>query len=274
MGFIVGIDAGSSATKIIGMNTEKHLYLAPWRTDKASGADFFHAAISKYLSRSGIMWDELTDIYITGGRAEGIENEIDGVPVTRVSEFDAMAAGALEFTGKEKGLIANIGTGTCFVYAEKGAGARHIGGSGIGGGTLVGLCSRLAYIDRIDDITSMAETGDLSNIDISVADMELSDLKTLDPNMTLSNFGKLGDAATTADMVLASINLVLQSVGTLSLFALNGFDCDTVILTGALTELPQAKPIFENFEAIYGKHFIRCGLPAFVTAAGTMLCAK
>lgn len=272
MSFIIGIDAGSSATKIIGMNAENHLYLPPLRTEAVDGAGFFGAALDKYLDRSGVLKDEVSLIAMTGGRADGAGAEIDGKPVKRVKEFDALAAGALEFSGQERGVVANIGTGACFVYAERGKSAVHIGGSGIGGGTLVGLCSRLAFVDRIDDITSMAESGDLANVDISIADMSLGDLKSLDPKMTLSNFGKTNDGATSADLVLGAINLVLQNVGTLALFACRSVNCETVIVTGGLAELPQAKDNFENFEKIYGKKFIRCGLPAFVTAAGTILC--
>jgi type II pantothenate kinase len=273
MAFVIGIDAGSSATKIMGMNKDKHLYLPPLRTDAANDAGFFSAALDKYLDRSGVLREDVSLVALTGGRADAAGADMGGIPIGRVNEFDAMAAGALEFSGQNRGVVANIGTGACFVYAEKGKPAVHIGGSGIGGGTLIGLCSHLAYFDRIDDITLAAETGDLSKVDISIADMSLGDLKSLDPKMTLSNFGKTGAGATRSDLALGAINLVLQSVGTLALFACRAENCDTVIVSGGLAELPQAKENFENFEKIYGRRFIRCGLPAFVTAAGTILCS-
>ena len=40
-------------------------------------------------------------------------------------------------------LVSGMGTGTAFIWAEKNGEIRHLGGSGIGGGTLGGLCHKL-----------------------------------------------------------------------------------------------------------------------------------
>ena len=57
-----------------------------------------------------------------------------GLPVRQVPEFSAIAAGALAFSGLARALVASVGTGTAFVMAARGEPARHLGGSGVGGG--------------------------------------------------------------------------------------------------------------------------------------------
>ena len=97
-----------------------------------------------------------------------------------------MAAGALRFSAREKGVVVNMGTGTALVYAEQGKAPRHIFGSAVGGGTLMGLGSRLVGSANYTEITHLASKGDRRNADIAVADLELKDLESLDQRLTLS----------------------------------------------------------------------------------------
>ena len=55
--------------------------------------------------------------------------------------------------------------------------------------------------------------------------------------------------------------------------ACRSVDCDTVILTGTLVDLPGSREVFDLFEDLSGIKFIKAGMPSFVTAAGALLCA-
>ena len=48
-----------------------------------------------------------------------------------------------------------MGTGTAFLWAEAGKEVRHLCGSGIGGGTLGGLCRKLVGMERFYQITRL-----------------------------------------------------------------------------------------------------------------------
>lgn len=87
-----------------------------------------------------------------------MEGDVYGLPTTKVTEFDALGTGGLYLTGLEETVVGSIGTGTVFVHAGP-DGIQHIGGSAVGGGTLVGLSSRLFGIRDVEVIADMAETG-------------------------------------------------------------------------------------------------------------------
>ena len=74
--------------------------------------------------------------------------------------------------------------------------------------------------------------------------------------ITASNFGKLSDVAHQGDVALGVINLVFESVGVLAVFAARRFDIKDIVLTGNLTTIPQAKPIFENLSQMFGVNIL------------------
>ena len=63
-----------------------------------------------------------------------------------------------------------MGTGTSFVKVE-GPHIQHIGGIGIGGGTLLGLSRLLLKTQDIHLIAEMARKGTLTNIDLQIQDI-------------------------------------------------------------------------------------------------------
>ena len=78
-------------------------------------------------------------VMLTGMGASYVEGDVYGLPTTKVTEFDALGTGGLYLTGLEETVVGSIGTGTIFVHAGP-DGIQHIGGSAVGGGTLVGHC--------------------------------------------------------------------------------------------------------------------------------------
>lgn len=66
----------------------------------------------------------------------------------KMEEFQAIGYGGLKLSGLTDALVVSMGTGTAYVRAGK-DGMKHIGGSGVGGGTLMGLASRLVKENRL-----------------------------------------------------------------------------------------------------------------------------
>ena len=196
-----------------------------------------------------------------------------GLPTCRVDEFQASGTGALALSGQTSGVVVTMGTGTAFLWAEAGKEVRHLCGSGIGGGTLGGLCRKLVGMERFYQIKKLAAQGDLSHVDLTISDIARDPASTLDPNMTAANFGDLSEDATPADLAAGAVNLVLEAIGTMTVLACQSCHTDTVIVTGSMTTLDQAEPNFAAFEKLYGIHYVIPESATFATAIGAGLCS-
>jgi type II pantothenate kinase len=163
-----------------------------------------------------------------------------------------------------------MGTGTALVQATEDD-IRHIGGTGIGGGTIIGLANRMLNVRDIDLIIKTAESGDLSNIDLMVGDISKDILPGLPPHTTASNFGRISDLASNGDIALGIINLVLQAIGMNAVFATRGTGHDKVVLIGNLTTIPQCPKMFGILEELFHIHFIIPVNAEYATAVGAAL---
>jgi type II pantothenate kinase len=190
-----------------------------------------------------------------------------------VEEFTAVGVGGLALTGRERAVVVSMGTGTAFIWAEKGKPVRHLCGSGVGGGTLAGLCSRLCGTRQYDQIVKLAATGDVGSIDLTVGDITRNTHPSLPLDITAANFGNVSDTATAGDFAAGTINMVLQSIGTTAVMACRACSCDTVVATGFMSNLPQARPCFDLFTRLHKINFLIPEHAAFATSIGAALCS-
>jgi type II pantothenate kinase len=127
----------------------------------------------------------------------------------------------------------------------------HLGGSGVGGGTILGLSKRLISLSGFNDIMAAAEHGHLNQVDLLLEDIADADISFLSKEATAANFGKMLDTAKNEDIALAILNLVYQVVGVLSVFAARGQNIDRVVVTGSGSDNPVGKRIFAGITALY-----------------------
>ncbi len=275
MKMILGLDAGSSTTKLLAMTEDGSKFIVPMRMGPMSNHKSFCAALSRFAADNAMTEEDFLYIAVTGSRATNAGEEILGVPVRRINEIEAMAAGALRFSGQEKGVVVNMGTGTALIYAEKEKAPQHIFGSAVGGGTLLGLGSKLLNTRNYTEMLFMAGKGDRTKTDISVADLDLKDVKSLDSRLTLSNFGKVYGNSDTNEQDLAAslVNMILEVVGTEAMLACRSVGCDTAIIAGALADIPGSQEVFDLMGNLCGVQFVKAGMSTFATAAGALLCA-
>ena len=92
----------------------------------------------------------------------------------------------------------------------------HLGGTGIGGGTLVGLSNAVLNVRDIKNLVKLAQKGDLRRVDLAIGDITTNAVSNLPFDATASNFGKLSELATPEDIALGLLNLVYQTVGMLA----------------------------------------------------------
>ena len=62
-----------------------------------------------------------------------------------------------------------MGTGTSFVRVKNNV-PTHLGGIGIGGGTITGLSKLMLSTNDVDKIQEMAQEGKVGNIDLRIGD--------------------------------------------------------------------------------------------------------
>ena len=168
-----------------------------------------------------------------------------------------------------------MGTGTALIHAKRdgnGALPDYLGGTGVGGGTLVGLSRRLLKIDNITHIEQLCEGGDLSNVDLRVRDISREGQFTgLNDNLTASNFGKLSDLASKSDIALGIVNMVSETVAMMAIFAARNFGLKDIVLTGNLTTIAPVRRTFEGLCQPFGVNFIIPELSQYGTVIGAAL---
>ena len=200
-----------------------------------------YGAMGNFLSTHHLQLSDIRHIALTGVGSSYVEGDIYGVKTIKVEEFPSVGVGGLALSGKEHAVVVSMGTGTSFLWANKGGEIRHLIGSGVGGGTLAGLSSLTTGVHQYALIRKLCQDGDLSHIDLTMADLSREQVGDLPPEATAANFAKVADDATPSDKMLGIVNPVLQSIGTMSVLACKCCGTDTVVLTGALTMLPPAR---------------------------------
>ena len=265
MGIILGIDVGGSTTKIVGIQDDECFGMLQVRA--ADQVTSMYGAIGNLLSKHDFKPGDVSVVYLTGVGSSFINEQIYGIKTIKVSEFSAIGHGALQLTGLEEALVVSMGTGTAFVRASRNE-AIHLGGSGVGGGTILGLASQMLGKNDIDAILALAEEGDLGNTDLTVRDIFGKEVKSLPFDLTAANFGKIKSTASVSDIALGIINMVFETAGMLTVFALRNDTIKDVVLTGTLATFPQAEIVFSKFRKMMGLNVIIPHDAVFATALG------
>lgn len=270
MSIEIGIDVGGSTTKIVGM--DGHTMKSPLMVKASDPKASIYGAFGKFLDDNSLRLGDISKIMVTGVGSVAIDDEIYGIKAYHVDEFRAIGRGGLYLSGLEKAIIVSMGTGTAIVSAS-GKEAHHVGGTGMGGGTLLGLSNRMLNIRDFDSLVKTAEGGQLSRVDLFVNDLTKESMPTLPAGTTASNFGRISDLATNSDIAMGIINLVFQTIGVTSVFASRIENTKKIILIGTLTEVPYTREIFSGLEPLYGVQFILPKFAEYATSAGAALCS-
>ena len=274
MGVVIGIDVGGSTTKIVGFKREAEGYslVHPLFVRATDPITSIYGAFGRFTNENDLALSDIERVVMTGVGASYITKPIYSLRCDTVPEFRSIGLGGLYLSGLERAVVVSMGTGTALVYAEKGKEPEYLGGTGVGGGTLVGLSKKLLGLEDIDYIQSLSEGGDLSHVDLRIGDITKKDPGlTMPDHMTASNFGKISDGATDADLAKGIMNMVFETVGMLALFASRAKDNVPVVLTGNLTTVSYAKEAFAILSSMFGVDFIIPQNAQFGTVIGTAL---
>ncbi len=271
---IIGIDVGGSTTKIVGFNysTGKRELIDPIFVRATDPITSAFGAFGKFLDENDLSLSDVERVMITGAGSSFITKPLYGLPCYKIEEFKAIGLGGLYLSGLEKALIASLGTGTALVFAESGAEPKYLGGTGVGGGTLVGLSKKMLDMDTVAHIEEVAKGGSLDKVDLRIGDMmSTNSIPGFTDTTTASNFGNLSDLATKEDIALGIINMVFETIGMISIFAARGCGIRDIILTGNLSSVAQAEGIFTTLNRMFDMNFIIPVNSRFGTVIGAAL---
>ena len=267
MKVVFGIDIGGSTTKIVIFDEDRRI-LDKLQIEATEQTASLYSAIESVLQKNSLKFEQVLRFILTGVGAASIIEDIHNIPTCKVKEFEAIGFGGLILSGLSEALVVSVGTGTAFVRADSEKSV-HIGGSGIGGGTLLGLSKELFSQDDIETIMAIAGKGDLKNVDLSLGEISRnSDISSLPIDATASNFGKIKNTASGSDMALGLMNMIFQTIGMLSVFACMDTAQKNVVVTGSVATLPQAKRFLDEVGAFYKLNFIIPKDAMFATAIG------
>lgn len=274
---IIGIDVGGSTTKIVGFRKKSRELIAPMFVTATDPVTSAYGAFGKFTLANGLELEDISCVKMTGVGATHITKPIYGLRCLRVSEFTSIGLGGLYLSGLERAIVVSMGTGTAINYAkridERHADVEYLGGTGVGGGTLVGLSKKLLGLDTVEHIVSVCEGGHLENIDLRISDISpQSKYGDINEELTAANFGRVSDLATRSDIALGIVNMVGETVGMMAIFAARKYGIKDIVLTGNLACLDPFRRVFEGMNRSLDVNFVVPDDARYSTVIGATLC--
>lgn len=268
MGIVIGIDVGGSTTKIVGIDKEE--IKSPMFVRATDPVASLFGAFGKYIYDNGIALSAIEKVILTGVGSAHINQPLYGLPTAKADEFIANGLGAKYLTQLNNLIVVSMGTGTSFVKVD-GQEISHIGGIGIGGGTILGLSKLLLKTQEIRQVIEMAQRGDSTHVDLLIQDICFKPLPGLPLTATASNFGKASTNSSPEDIAAGIIHMVLQGIGQSAILAALNSHIKDFILIGHLTRLPQCQEIFPLLEQMCNVRFWIPEYAEYRTAIGAAL---
>ncbi len=252
--------------------------------DKGANARiFFEKIASEFNFASGLPEKFL----ITGGKSCFFPDFYQKIPIIKIDEIKAIGRGGhfllhndlkLEkFRKKTRILVVSMGTGTCMVQMKQQDGivfeCRHVGGTGVGGGTFLGLSRALLGDLTIAQLRQKFESGDKNKVDLSVYDIIGKGIGLVPPEATAANLAKLDGLMgrvdfSENDLAAGIVNLIGQTIGLVAVFAAKASNCELVLLTGKLTMIQKIIETILGIGKIYDLPMAVPDQAAFVSALG------
>lgn len=220
----------------------------------------------------------LRRLAVTGGRSRNLPEVWREAPVVKVAEPEAIGRGGLALADVRRALIVSCGTGTAMVAADRDLGRyRHVTGTAVGGGTLVGLAHTLLGVRDPDEIAALAERGRAAGVDTTLGEVLGGGIGTLPPEATAVNLGRLADLAgpaDPADLAAGLVAMVAQVIALLALNAAQAHALPAIVVTGRLAGLAPVAATFDAVADLYARpRFVRPAQGDRATAIGAVLAA-
>lgn len=198
-------------------------------------------------------------VALTGGGAPRLSRLLACENV-RIDEFDAWSTGARSLlreqgTPPERFLLVSVGTGTSAMLVE-GPRVRRVGGTALGGGTLMGLGRALLGEADFERITALAGRGDRSRVDLLVSDVYPDGDFLLPGPVNAASLAKLvrGGRHESADLAHGLMGLVGENVALICCGLAAASQVDAIVFGGStLRDNPALVAILRGVCLVLGR---------------------
>ena len=275
---VIGIDVGGSATKIVGFRTAGDgtpTLITPQLCQAADPLTSLYGAFGKFAAINDLQLPDIDRVMMTGVGSTYAKQPIYNLDCRSVPEFTAIGLGGLYLSHLDEAIIVSMGTGTALIHAKREndrTQTEYLGGTGVGGGTLLGLNHKILGVDTFEHIEQLCRDGNLANVDLRISDISKNHSYTgINESLTASNFGKLSDLATPGDIALGIANMVAETVLMISVFAARSYHIRDVVLTGNLSTMEPIAKVFSTLGPVFDINFITPEHAVFATVIGAAL---
>jgi len=232
---IVGVDIGGSFTKAVALEGKELVERCTIPTAEPIAA--VSGVLGKLLTKANRSLKEVSILALSGAGSRFIGQSVLDIPVVRVDEITAIGIGGLMLSGKNKALVVSMGTGTALVVAYRHGKIEHIGGTGVGGGTIRGLGKLLLGRSDFQVLEDMASRGNLHKVDLTVGDIAGGAVGVIPADATASNFGNVSEDVSREDIAAGVFNLVSEVIGVIISLAAKAYNLERdIVLVGRLAK--------------------------------------
>lgn len=271
---IIGIDVGGSTTKIVGFTHDgaSRELITPLFVKAGDPITSLYGAFGRFLNDNSLSLDDIECVKVTGVGSSYLNKPIYDLRCDNVSEFESIGRGGLYISGLDEAIIVSMGTGTALVHAKKDGDMTYLGGTGVGGGTLVGLSKLLLGMNNVAHIEQLAEQGDVGKVDLKIKDLsDTGRFTDMQAELTASNFGNVSDLAGKEDIAAGIINTVFETIAMIAVFAARGHNVRDIVLTGNMTTITICHKVFSEMSRLFDVNFIIPEHSQFATVIGAAL---
>ncbi len=251
----IGIDAGGTLIKVV--------YKEKGQMHYKKFAETEGQAMINWLS----MVKPNAHFVLTGGNAESLSSQFTHASV--ITEFEAVCTGAKHLLKEQQPsltfpiVLVNIGTGTSIFLLDESEHQR-INGTGIGGGTFIGLGGLLSGTYDYHQLVELARKGTRNQVDLLVKDIYKGDAPPVLGDLTAANFAKgTIEDSKPADRIRALVNMIAETIILLSSTVVSQYSASTIAFVGgALYMNDVLKKDLQQFESMlhYEALFLDHGL--------------
>jgi type II pantothenate kinase len=217
---------------------------------------------------------------LTGGGAPRLAERL-AQPALLIGEFEAWAEGARQLLGREapeRFLVVSVGTGTSALLVEPGRVSR-VGGTALGGGTILGLGAALCGVRDFDALAALAARGDRRRVDLLIRDVYPDGDFLLPGDANAASFAKLaradGGVSDAADLAHGIMGLVGENVALICTGLAARLEVGLIAFGGStLRDNPALTAILGGVCAVLGRnpHFLADG--QYAGALGALALAQ
>ena len=198
----IGIDAGGSLTKIAYYDQGK-LHVKTYPNEQMKALIEWLQIISPHAK-----------LLLTGGKSGYLKHHVKQ-ETSLIDEFQALVKGTRFLLQEEKGsfhhefILVSMETGTSIFHVTSDGFERMLG-TGIGGGTLMGLGKLISGKNNFLELIELARVGDQQQSDLLVRDIYAPHDPPLLGDLTAANFGKahFNQDAKASDYMASLIQLI------------------------------------------------------------------